>query len=95
MPELPEVEVTRRGIAAPLLGARVLAARLGKPLRWPLGRPAEGLVGAVVGEVARRGKYLWLPLQQAPAVHEGDQTTAPKRRGSLSRSVPRSVTRSK
>jgi formamidopyrimidine-DNA glycosylase len=67
MPELPEVEVTRRGIAAPLLGARVLAARLGKPLRWPLGRDAQTLVGSNVGEVARRGKYLWLPLQSGPS----------------------------
>lgn len=63
MPELPEVEVTRRGISGPLLGARVLAARLGKPLRWPLGVAAQALAGSTVGEVARRGKYLWLPLQ--------------------------------
>jgi formamidopyrimidine-DNA glycosylase len=62
MPELPEVEVTRRGIAAPLLGAQVLGVRLGKPLRWPLGFAPQGLVGQVVGEVLRRGKYLWLPL---------------------------------
>jgi formamidopyrimidine-DNA glycosylase len=62
MPELPEVEVTRRGIDAPLRGARVLAARLGKPLRWPLGVPAAALVDASVGPVLRRGKYLWLPL---------------------------------
>lgn len=68
MPELPEVEVTRRGIAAPLLGARVLAARLGKPLRWPLGRPVADLAGATLGDVARRGKYLWLPLHLAPGV---------------------------
>jgi formamidopyrimidine-DNA glycosylase len=63
MPELPEVEVTRRGIDEPLRGARVLAVRLGKPLRWPLGCPAEALVGSTVGPVTRRGKYLWLPLQ--------------------------------
>jgi len=62
MPELPEVEVTRRGIDAPLRGARVLAARLGKPLRWPLGVPVQALAGASVGPVLRRGKYLWLPL---------------------------------
>ena len=62
MPELPEVEVTRRGIDAPLRGARVLSARLGKPLRWPLGVPPGDLVGASVGPVLRRGKYLWLPL---------------------------------
>jgi formamidopyrimidine-DNA glycosylase len=65
MPELPEVEVTRRGIDEPLRGARVLAVRLGKPLRWPLGCTAEALVGSTVGPVTRRGKYLWLPLQGA------------------------------
>jgi len=62
MPELPEVEVTRRGLAAPLLGARVTAARLGKPLRWPLGCEVAHLVGHTVGAITRRGKYLWLPL---------------------------------
>ncbi len=62
MPELPEVEVTRRGIAVPLHGAHVLSARLGKPLRWPLGCEPQSLVGRRVGHVTRRGKYLWLPL---------------------------------
>jgi formamidopyrimidine-DNA glycosylase len=62
MPELPEVEVTRRGIDLPLRGARVLALRLGKPLRWPLGCPPESLAGHCVGPVQRRGKYLWVPL---------------------------------
>ena len=64
MPELPEVEVTRRGLAAPLLGARVLSLSLGKPLRWPLGRPPASLVPSQVGAITRRGKYLWLPLLQ-------------------------------
>jgi formamidopyrimidine-DNA glycosylase len=62
MPELPEVEVTRRGIAGPLMGAVVLRVRVGKPLRWPLGQAPERLRGLVVGDVSRRGKYLWLPL---------------------------------
>ena len=66
MPELPEVEVTRRGIAAPLLGAQVLAVRLGKPLRWPLGCAPQALQGRWVGAVQRRGKYLWLPLHVKP-----------------------------
>ena len=66
MPELPEVEVTRRGIAEPLRGALVVAARLGKPLRWPLGVAPTDLVGSVVGDVTRRGKYLWLPLLARP-----------------------------
>jgi formamidopyrimidine-DNA glycosylase len=66
MPELPEVEVTRRGIDVPLRAARVLSARLGKPLRWPLGTAPESLTGLHVGPVQRRGKYLWLPLHAAP-----------------------------
>ncbi|MCA0244156.1 MAG: bifunctional DNA-formamidopyrimidine glycosylase/DNA-(apurinic or apyrimidinic site) lyase [Proteobacteria bacterium] len=65
MPELPEVEVTRRSIEQPLRGARVLALRLGKPLRWPLGHDPAGLQGLLVGAIARRGKYLWLPLEPA------------------------------
>lgn len=65
MPELPEVEVTRRSIDAPLRGARVLSVRLGKPLRWPLGRDPRALEGLHIGPVVRRGKYLWLPLDPA------------------------------
>ena len=68
MPELPEVEVTRRSIAARLQGAHVLSVRCGKPLRWPLGVAPQLLVGARLGEIARRGKYLWLPLRQEGAL---------------------------
>ena len=64
MPELPEVEITRRGIDAPLRGARVLAVHVGKPLRWPLGCEPSTLIGTQLGAVGRRGKYLWLPLQR-------------------------------
>lgn len=62
MPELPEVEVTRRSFAERIRGAEVLSAQLGKPLRWPLGIDVDELRGRTVGEVVRRGKYLWLPL---------------------------------
>ena len=71
MPELPEVEVTRRGIAGPLAGAQVHALRLGKPLRWPLGREPGTFAGTTVGGVERRGKYLWLPLSRAGAPEGG------------------------
>jgi formamidopyrimidine-DNA glycosylase len=64
MPELPEVEVTRQSFADRIRGARVDAVRLGKPLRWPLGCEPESLVLQTVGEVTRRGKYLWLPLDR-------------------------------
>ena len=62
MPELPEVEVTRRSLAERLRGARVRAVRLGKPLRWPLGCAPQALIGATIGDLQRRGKYLWMPL---------------------------------
>jgi formamidopyrimidine-DNA glycosylase len=71
MPELPEVEVTRQGIAGPLAGARVEALHLGKPLRWPLGCPPQRLVGATIGAVTRRGKYLWMPLADAQGRAQG------------------------
>ncbi|MEP6740342.1 MAG: DNA-formamidopyrimidine glycosylase family protein, partial [Caldimonas sp.] len=64
MPELPEVEVTRLSFSERIRGARVTAVRLGKPLRWPLGVEPETLVAQTVGEVTRRGKYLWLALER-------------------------------
>ena len=67
MPELPEVEVTRRSFADRIAGASVLTVRMGAPLRWPLGCPPQLLVGRRVGAVTRRGKYLWLPLAPAHA----------------------------
>ena len=67
MPELPEVEVTRRSFAAAIHGARVTGLRLGKPLRWPIGVDPETLLGSRVGDVQRRGKYLWLPLGKGDA----------------------------
>ena len=68
MPELPEVEVTRRSLLGHLPGSRILAVRMGKPLRWPLGVAPEGLVGRQVQDVRRRGKYLLLDLDQGVLV---------------------------
>jgi formamidopyrimidine-DNA glycosylase len=42
----------------------VTGVRVGKPLRWPLGASADELIGQRVGEVSRRGKYLWLALER-------------------------------
>lgn len=64
MPELPEVEVTRRSFASRIEGARIEAIRVGKALRWPLGVEPETLVARAVGAVSRRGKYLWLELDE-------------------------------
>lgn len=62
MPELPEVEVTRRGIAPALTGGRVTGVIARTPaLRYPL--PAHldrRLAGARLIAVKRRGKYLLL-----------------------------------
>jgi formamidopyrimidine-DNA glycosylase len=62
MPELPEVEVTRRGLQDRLRDATVRGLRLGKPLRMPLGCDPQALAGRVIGALGRRGKYLWMPL---------------------------------
>jgi formamidopyrimidine-DNA glycosylase len=67
MPELPEVEVTRRSFADRIEGASVQAVRLGAPLRWPLGCAPASLAGLRVGAAERRGKYIWLPLRRGSA----------------------------
>jgi formamidopyrimidine-DNA glycosylase len=64
MPELPEVEVTRRSFADRIAGARVLGVHLGKPLRWPLGCDRAELLGRTVTHVTRRGKYLLVQLDE-------------------------------
>jgi formamidopyrimidine-DNA glycosylase len=64
MPELPEVEVTRRGFADRIAGARIDAVRVGKPLRWALMVAPEALVGRSVRAVRRRGKYLLVDLDR-------------------------------
>jgi formamidopyrimidine-DNA glycosylase len=61
MPELPEVEVTRRGLA-PRLEGRVISAVAVRDarLRWPITRAVRGIAGHTVRAVRRRGKYLLL-----------------------------------
>ncbi|MDY7105207.1 MAG: bifunctional DNA-formamidopyrimidine glycosylase/DNA-(apurinic or apyrimidinic site) lyase [Actinomycetota bacterium] len=59
MPELPEVETIRRQLAPVLSGARV-----GESWAHPSAKfaTATAATGAVLGELARRGKYLLAPL---------------------------------
>jgi formamidopyrimidine-DNA glycosylase len=60
MPELPEVETTRRGIEPWLVGRRIEALRVREwRLRWrvPRALPAR-LAGARIRSVGRRAKYL-------------------------------------
>jgi formamidopyrimidine-DNA glycosylase len=61
MPELPEVEVTRRGIAPHLLGRTITAVRVREPrMRWPVPASLARLARRRVRAVTRRGKYLLL-----------------------------------
>ncbi len=62
MPELPEVEVTRRSFADRIAGARIVSVLPGKPLRWPLSVEPLALVDRKLMAVRRRGKYLLLDL---------------------------------
>ena len=62
MPELPEVEITRRGIAPVIRGRTITAVTVREPrLRWrvPAGL-ASSLLGARIRAVRRRAKYLLL-----------------------------------
>jgi formamidopyrimidine-DNA glycosylase len=64
MPELPEVETVRRGLALKMSGRRIVRAELRRPdLRRPFPPAlAERLAGAQIGALARRGKYILIEL---------------------------------
>jgi formamidopyrimidine-DNA glycosylase len=70
MPELPEVETTRRGIEPHLLGRRIRALQLRRDgLRWPI--PSEirtELAGQRIVAVRRRAKYLLLDTEPGSAL---------------------------
>jgi formamidopyrimidine-DNA glycosylase len=73
MPELPEVEVVRRGLEDHVVGRRIEKAQFigGRVARRHLPGPvdlADRLRGNVVHAAQRRGKYLWLVLE-APDGH--------------------------
>ncbi|MCV2881787.1 bifunctional DNA-formamidopyrimidine glycosylase/DNA-(apurinic or apyrimidinic site) lyase [Actibacterium sp. XHP0104] len=64
MPELPEVETVRRGLAPSMEGQRIVRAQVNRPdLRWPFPpRMAERLTGARVLRLGRRSKYILADL---------------------------------
>jgi formamidopyrimidine-DNA glycosylase len=73
VPELPEVEVVRRGLAAGITGRRIVGVQVLHPRpvrRHALGAAdfAASLTGRTFAEPRRRGKYLWLPLADGDAV---------------------------
>jgi len=64
MPELPEVETVRRGLAMKISGRRIVRAELRRPdLRRPFPSSlAARLDGALIGALSRRGKYILIEL---------------------------------
>jgi len=64
MPELPEVETTRKGIEPHLSGTRVVATEIReRRLRWPVPDSLEQKIsGKTFTVVNRRGKYLLLEI---------------------------------
>jgi len=71
MPELPEVEVTRRGLAPHIEQQRVTAVVLRRAgLRWPFPVDlAACLTGHYVLETGRRGKYLLLHFKHGTLLY--------------------------
>jgi len=65
MPELPEVETTRRGVAPHLAGRRVAALIVREArLRWPVAPDiAATVAGQRIAAVDRRAKYLLIRLE--------------------------------
>lgn len=70
MPELPEVETTRRGIEPHLVGQRIAALRVrDRRLRWPVLDGLEQILpGQRIGGVERRAKYLLLRLDRGTLI---------------------------
>ena len=73
MPELPEVEVVRVGLARHVVGATIRSVEVLHPRpvrrdpRGPRGFEAA-LAGRRIEDARRRGKYLWLPLDNGDAL---------------------------
>jgi len=95
VPELPEVEVVRLGLAPAVTGARVDAVSVVDPrgVTRHVGGPADfesRLAGVTLGAPVRRGKFLWVPVEgrgEALLAHLGmsgqvllrDESMAPER----------------
>jgi formamidopyrimidine-DNA glycosylase len=88
MPELPEVEVVRAGLAPAVTGATVTQVTVfdERSLRRH-GGPSEDfidrLVGSTFASAERRGKFLWLPLRALPKMKEISLESGAKRGSSV------------
>ncbi len=71
MPELPEVEVVRRGLAGRVVGRRIERVEVGRERtvrRTSAAAVIDGLTGTTMVSAGRRGKYLVCPLDSGEAV---------------------------
>jgi formamidopyrimidine-DNA glycosylase len=73
MPELPEVETVRQGLASWVAGRTIEHVEVWHPRAIRRHLPgsahfASVLTGRTVVDVCRRGKYLWLPLDSGDAI---------------------------
>ena len=69
MPELPEVETTRRGVAPHVVGRSITAVEVReRRLRWPVPRSVDLLAGERVVALSRRAKYLLLDVGSATVI---------------------------
>ena len=81
MPELPEVEVVRRGLVSWVRGRSIISVDVLDPRsirRHALGTEdfIGNLEGATVADVVRRGKFLWMPLVDATVAGSAEATPA-------------------
>jgi formamidopyrimidine-DNA glycosylase len=76
MPELPEVETTRRGIAPLAIGQTIAAVEIhDHRLRWPVPKTLpEILVGRTLTGVDRRSKYLLFRCERGGGGSESDRS---------------------
>jgi formamidopyrimidine-DNA glycosylase len=73
VPELPEVETVRQGLAKWVSGRTIAAAEVHHPRAIRRHLPgdmhfAAVLAGRTILDVSRRGKYLWMPLDSGDAI---------------------------
>jgi formamidopyrimidine-DNA glycosylase len=73
MPELPEVETVRQGLAKWVAGRTIGGVEVHHPRAVRRHLPGDAhfaavLIGRTIVDVSRRGKYLWLPLDSGDAI---------------------------
>ena len=72
MPELPEVEITRRGIEPHLKGRTITGVEVRESrLRWAIPPEVEALAGCKIVSVKRRGKYILVDCGRGSLMSDG------------------------